>query len=184
VDEGGVRIGERRRLYALAAVLTSAADHAEIAAQLGGLLLPGRAFLHHYDETPERRIKIANTIAALPLHGAVIAVAETGEQAQERARARLMAWLLPRLQHAEQVQHVIIERREGGDKHDRRVLDRLRRSRTVSGALHMDHAAKSASAPLWIADFVVGSYFAASHHGDGASWQIISATQVIDVVTI
>jgi hypothetical protein len=101
-------------------VLTSPADHVEINAQLGGLLLPGRAFLHHYDETAERRVKIANAIATLPIHGAILGLVETTDQAQERARAKLMAWLLSRLQHAENVRHVMIERREGGDKHDRR----------------------------------------------------------------
>jgi uncharacterized protein YbcC (UPF0753/DUF2309 family) len=56
------------RLYGLASVLTSSVDHAEITAQLKALLLPGRAFLHHYDETAERRVKIANAIAGLPIH--------------------------------------------------------------------------------------------------------------------
>ena len=95
-----------------------------------------------------------------------------------------MAWLLPRLRHAEYVRHVTIEHREGGDKHDRRVLDRLRRLRCVSGDLHMDHAAKSMSAPLWIADFVVGSYFAYRYHDDRGPWKIISSSHVTEVVTI
>jgi hypothetical protein len=184
VDEGGARLAGGGRLYGLAAMLTSPADHVEINAQLGGLLLPGRAFLHHYDETAERRVKIANTIATLPIHGAILGLTETTDQAQERARAKLMAWLLSRLQHAENVRHVMVERREGGDKHDRRVLDRLRRSRRVSGELHMDHAMKSASPPLWIADFVVGSYFGDKYHQDHLPWEILSFAHLIDVVLI
>lgn len=77
-----------------------------------------------------------------------------------------------------------IEHREGGDKHDRRLLDRLRRSRRVSGELHMDHTAKPMSTPLRIADFVVGSYFAHWYHNDPEPWKIVDSAHVIEVVTI
>jgi len=118
-------------------------DHAGINAQLGGLLLPARAFLHHYDETAERRVKIANTIAALPIHGAIVVTAVGTHTLQERARARLMAWLLPHLQHVERVDEVVFESRSGGDRHDRRTAERLRRSRRITGQIRLRHGAKA-----------------------------------------
>lgn len=54
----------------------------------------------------------------------------------------------------------------------------------VSSELHMDHAMKSASPSLWIADFVVGSYLANKYHQDYLPWEILSLAHLIDVVSI
>jgi len=90
--------------------------------------------------------------------------------------------LLPRLEHVEKVSHVVLESRSGGDKHDRRTVDRLRRSHQVTGALRLDHATK-ASAPLtWIADFVIGAYVCAELHNDPATWETLNQVHVIDVL--
>lgn len=133
-------------------MLTSAAIHDHVTEALLGELLPHRPYLHHYDETPERRIKIANTLSALPLSGAIVITEITRNTAQEQARCHLLTELLPRLEHLEKVAEVVLESRSGGDKHDRRTVDRLRRSRQVTGALRLNHASKTASPLTWIAD--------------------------------
>jgi hypothetical protein len=184
VDEGGVRLADGGRLYGLAAVLTSPVDHVEINAQLGCLLLPARTFLHHYDETAERRVKIANTIAALPIHGAIVVTAVGTHTRQERARARLIAWLLPHLQHVERVDEVVFESRSGGDRHDRRTAERLRRSRRITGQIKLRHGAKAQEPLTWLADFVIGSYMASFHHDESVPWNVLSAAHAIDVVPI
>ena len=51
VDETGVRLADGDRLYGMAAVLTDDLVHPEITVQLQSLVLPGKKFLHHYDET-------------------------------------------------------------------------------------------------------------------------------------
>lgn len=182
LDEGGGRLASGNRLYGFAAVLTSAAIHDHVTDALRSELLPHRRYLHHYDETPERRIKIANTLSALPLSGAIVLTEVTRNTAQEQARCHLLSELLPRLEHVEKVSHVVLESRSGGDKHDRRTVDRLRRSHHVTGALRLDHATK-ASAPLtWIADFLIGAYVCAELHNDPEVWEIINQAHAIDVL--
>jgi hypothetical protein len=108
----------------------------------------------------------------------------TSPQHQERARTRLLTELLPRLQHQESVNHVVLESRSGSDKHDRRTLDRLRRSRTVSAELRMDHVRKDATPLVWLPDFIAGTYFAAEYHDQPEPWELVSTAQVIEVRTV
>ncbi len=52
VDESGVRLSDGARLVGLVAVLTRSSARLDIAGPLRDLVLPGRNFLHYYDETP------------------------------------------------------------------------------------------------------------------------------------
>jgi hypothetical protein len=182
LDEGGGRLPSGNRLYGFAAVLTSASIHDNITEALFGELLPHRPYLHHYDETPERRLKIADTLSALPLSGAIVITEITRNTAQEQARCHLLGELLPRLEHVEKVSQVVLESRSGGDKHDRRTVDRLRRSRHVTGALRLNHASKAAAPLTWIADFLIGSYVCAELHDDPQAWKILNQAHAIDVL--
>ncbi|WP_158892544.1 hypothetical protein [Amycolatopsis anabasis] len=181
IDESAVRLSAGFRVYGLAAVLTSTSEHARIVSALHELRLPGRTFLHHYDETPERRCQIAEAVANLALDGAVILTEATTDQHQERARAHLLTQMLPRLQYVEQVSNVVIESRAGSDKHDRRVRDRLRRSRHITADLRVNHARKQTDPLLWIPDFVVGAWFSARYHQEAAPWATLSASHYIEV---
>jgi hypothetical protein len=180
VDEAGAKLPGDRRLYVLAAVLTSLCDHPSIKAQLTALRL-GDRFLHYYDELPERRLLIAKVISQLPLHGGIVLITSSGNTGQEHARCRLMTQLLPRLEHVEQASEVIIESRAGGDRHDRRTRDRLRRSRKISAGLRVDHAGKT-EPMLWLADFVASAYVGARYHGDMEPWDILNGSHTIDVI--
>jgi hypothetical protein len=182
VDEAGAKLPGGRRLYVLAAVLTSREDHALIVRALTSLRLGDRA-LHYYDEIPERRLLIAKLISQLPLHGGILLTTSTGNAGQERARCQLMACLLPRLEHAERVGEVIIESRAGGDRHDRRTRDRLRRSRKISGEFRVGHAEKSLPL-LWLADFVASAYVGARYHGDLEPWNVITGAHIIDIIDV
>ncbi|MGH3821498.1 MAG: hypothetical protein ACRDRA_01425 [Pseudonocardiaceae bacterium] len=97
IDEAGSRLADGQWTYALGAVLLSSDQHGASVAQLRSLLLPARPFLRHYDETPARRATIAGVLAQLPLHGAIVVTTVTDNTFQERARARLLTYLLPRL---------------------------------------------------------------------------------------
>lgn len=111
VDEAGSRLADGQWTYALGAVLLSSDQHGASVAQLRSLLLPARPFLRHYDETPARRATIAGVLAQLPLHGAIVVTTVTDNTFQERARARLLTYLLPRLEHMEHVGRVVLESR-------------------------------------------------------------------------
>jgi len=184
IDETGTRLPDGSRLYGLAAVLTDGADHALVAATVRGLLLPGQRWLHHYDETRDRRIKIAESLAPLPLIGTIFMTTPTDRTRQEQARARLLVELLPHLQHTEHATRVVMESRQAGDRHDRRVRDRLRRSHRIDAAMPVDHRVKDADPCLWVADFIAGAYIAAHHHDDLEPWEILCAAHVIEVRTV
>ncbi|WP_106187250.1 hypothetical protein [Umezawaea tangerina] len=183
MDETGVRLADGNRLYGMAAVLTDDLVHSEITTQLRSLVLPGKRFLHHYDETLDRRLMIAKSIAGLPLVGALLMMRTTTDAGQEEARKRLLNVLLPRLQHGEQVGQVVIESRSGSDKHDRRTRDRLRRSRTITD-LRVDHVQKASEPLVWLPDFVAGAYFAAHYHGQPEPWSIIESGHLVEVITV
>jgi hypothetical protein len=87
----------------------------------------------------------------------------------------------PRLQHGEQVEHVVIESRSTGDKHDRRTRDRLRQSHKITAALRLDWAAKSSTPLVWLPDVVIGSYFSALYHKETQPWKILKPAHTIDV---
>ncbi len=184
VDESGVRCPDGTRLVGLVAVLTRSRSRPDLAGPLRGFLLPGRDFLHYYDETPARRVQIADIIARFPISGALIITKTTTDQLQERARARLLTALLPRLQHVEHIGQVIIESRGGSDKLDRRVRDRLRRSRSITADLHIDHARKREDERLWLPDFIAGSYIGALSGAGPEPWKIVSESHIIEVISL
>ncbi len=135
------------------------------------------------DETPARRTTIAGVLAQLPLHSAIVVTTVTDSIFQERARARLLTYLLPRLEHMEHVRRIVLESRARSDKHDVRTRDRLRRSRSLSTGLHVDHENKIAEPMTWVADFVVSSYLAAQQHGEQGPWEVVSDAHGLDIVT-
>jgi hypothetical protein len=184
VDESGVRLADGARLVGLVAVLTRSFAQPDIVGPLRDLVLPGRDFLHYYDETPTRRVQIAGIVATLPLSGALIITKITNDQQQERARARLLTTLLPRLQHVEHVSRVIIESRGGSDKHDRRTRDRLRHSRSITAAIQVDHAQKQDDERLWLPDFIAGSYVGAVSDAGSEPWKIVSESHLIEVISM
>ena len=181
IDETGTQLPDGRRLYGLAAVLTDAADHEFVSAAMAGLLLPGRRWLHPYDETHDRRIKIAEALAPLPLIGTIFLATPTDRTRQEQARARLLVELLPHLQHTEGATRVVMESRQAGDRHDRRVRDRLRRSHRIDATMPIDHKVKDADPGLWIPDFIAGAYIAAHHHDEPEPWEILCSAHVIEI---
>nr|WP_255357164.1 hypothetical protein [Sciscionella sp. SE31] len=182
MDESGYLTAPGHRLSVIAAVLTSIADHEVITEMIRAAQFQNRPW-HFYDETPSRRIELAAVIAAMPLHGGFLLAATSTPTGQERARARILTQLRPTLQFHEQVEHVVMETRGGGDKHDRRTLDRLRRSRTVTSALRIDHRPKREPL-LQLADFVASAYVSAQHHGESRPWDLVSEAHPIELLEL
>lgn len=182
VDEGGGPLPSGSRLYAMAAVLSSGNGAGLLRRGLRSALLPWQLHLHHYEESAKRRVELAHTIAEFDFSGAVVVSSATSNTRQEHARARLLCWLLPRLQHLEGVDQVIIESRHGSDRHDRRTGNRLRQSHRITATMRIDHVGKFGDERLWLADFLVGAYSAARLHDQPEPWEILTDSHVIDVV--
>ena len=182
IDEGGGPL-PTGRMYGMAAALSTSSDETELRAGLRATLLPTQDHLHHREEGTKRRIEIATAIADLSFTGAVVVTKTTTNTQQEAARARLLTWLLPHLQHVEQVGQIIFESRHTGDRHDRRTTGWLRQSHLITAEMRIDHERKRADERLWLADFLVGSYLAAQLHDDPEPWHIITSAHVVDVIT-
>lgn len=183
VDEAGARLSDGHRLYVVAAVLSSPADHPRIIAPLIALQINPDIPLHFRTERSKRRLAVAQVIAEAPLHGAILLITSTGNARQEQARARLLCELLPRLERIEGVRHVVVESRAGGDRHDRRTRDRLRRSHHITAGLRVDHADKS-TPMLWLADWVASAYVAAHHHDEREPWDVINSAHLVEITTV
>lgn len=181
IDESSIHLGNGHHLYVVATSLTVSTDATVIEQSLRGLLERDRLYLRHYDEVFDRRLKIAQCIAGQPLSGAAVATARCEAKAQETARRQLLSDLLPRLQHQEAVDRIIIESRGGSDKADKRVIDKLRRSRHLTVDLKIDHATKLADPLPWIADFVAGCWLGAYFHNELEPWDILNKAHVIEV---
>ncbi|MCO1579567.1 hypothetical protein M8C13_27830 [Crossiella sp. SN42] len=139
--------------------------------------------LHFRGESQDRRVMIAQATAGAPALGAIMVTTATTDSEQEKARARLLCELLPRLQHVERVRHVVLESRAGGDRFDRRTDERLRKTHRLTADLRLDHAGKQL-AMLWIADFVASSYVAATRHGELKPWEIINGAHPIEITEL
>ena len=183
IDESGRWLPTTHRVYGMAAVLTEETDHPLLRKRLRSLLLPDQTHLHQHDESLDRRMQIVREMADLPFTGAIVVATGTTAPEEERARRRLLGWLLPRLQHTENVGHVIVESRAGGDKHDRRTRDRLIRSRMIGPEMRVAHLPKTGDELLWLADFLVSSYTIAVAREETMQWDILNAAHVIEVVT-
>ncbi|WP_052372008.1 hypothetical protein [Amycolatopsis taiwanensis] len=183
IDEAGARLADGRRLYVLAAVLSSPAEQPKLVDALAALQLDPDEPLHFRTERPGRRLLIAEAIANASLYGAILLTTSTSNTGQEAARRALLCELLPRLEHVEHAHRVVIESRSGGDRHDRRTCDRLRQSRQITAALRIDHGPKSLPL-LWPADWLASAYVAAHHHDDRGPWKIISDAHVVDVTIV
>lgn len=182
IDEAGARLTDGRRLYVVAAVVTAVSDEALITQMLGRLQLGG-APLHFRTERHDRRASVAKAIAELPLHGAILLSVSCGNTGQERARARLLCELLPRLEHVEGARRVILESRSGGDRHDLVTRDKLRRSHQITSHLRVEHAPKSAKM-LWLPDWVASAYVAAHQHRDREPWIALDQAHLIEQIAI
>ncbi|MFD9891537.1 hypothetical protein ACFWY9_19545 [Amycolatopsis sp. NPDC059027] len=182
VDEAGARLPDGQRLYVVAAVLTAVSTHEHITTTLATMQEAGLP-LHYRTERYERRLAVAKTLGEFPLHGAILLTTGCGKADQEHARAQLLRELLPRLEHIEQARQVVLESRGGGDRHDRRTCERLRRSRRITAALRVDHAGKALPL-LWPADWVASAYVAAHHHEEWEPWETINNAHLIEITTV
>lgn len=75
-------------------------------------------------------------------------------------------------------------RRSGGDRHDRRTIDRLRRSRRITTQMRISHGGKADEPLTGIADFVLGAYVACGYHGEPDPWSVINTAHAITVTEL
>ncbi len=182
VDESGsnAKLDPNAYLLGSAIILADNLDEARTAIQ--SLRLPGQRKLHWRDENDRRQIKITRTLITLPLEAVLVAHVDADRRPEAR-RHRTISALLPEL-HGRGVDHVDFESRgDKDDARDRKLLEKMRRSRRfgVGGKkLHMSHTAGHAEPCLWIADAICGAVVA-HRTGDSRFVEILGdQLQLID----
>lgn len=182
VDESTALDAQGRRLYVVAATVSSEAVAPALKGRLREALLPGQDHLHWAaDRSLARRLELAGVIAECEIAGAVLVTRLTSNRQQEQARKKVLAALLPWLQWRESTTQVVIESRHQGDAHDVRTVGWLRQSRVITAQMRIEHVPKREDERLWIADAVVSAYVAARCHGQTEPWDRIAANHAIDI---
>lgn len=180
-DESAGPYPDGRWLYAMAFPIVRAENVDEVRRGLRSARVVARGAVHFYDLPQKRRLDVVRLVAELPWEAALVVCQLTVRTRQERARARILANALPRLQVLEGVTAVRLESRARGDRHDVRTRARLRGSRSLGDALQLEHVAKDRDELLWLADLVVGAFGAHERRGFSEPWELFDEARPIEV---
>lgn len=144
VDES-VRPGR----YLMCAVLVEPAHAGRLRAALQDLLLARQRRLHFQRESRQRRHQILGAIVDLDVTVAVFSCRRDHGRSERAARAACLAAIVEHLQSLDREVTMYIERREGRDTDDHRVVNRSRRS---SPALSYQHIRPGDDPLIWLPD--------------------------------
>lgn len=180
-DESSGPYPDGRWLYAMAFPIVRVDRADEVRAGLRAAVRGVSGVLHHYDLTSKRRLDVVRRVIELPWEAAMVACQVTSQRRQERARARILANVLPRLEVIEKVAGVVLESRARSDWHDIRTMTRLLGSRMISPNFRVGHVDKDADELAWLADLVVGTFVAAERRGITEPWSVLEAARPIEV---
>lgn len=130
--------------------------------QLSELVAKGQQRLHWTHEPEPQRRKIVAAIASCDMaHLVVVGVETTTRVKEERARAKCMSQLLPRLEEIGVSQVWLESRTHSLNQRDMRLIDRLRGQKQISRGIRVDIELPSAEPMLWVPDAVAGAVAAA-----------------------
>ncbi len=162
VDESGSNARLDPDAYLLGSVIILESNIGSVRAAMEALRFPRQRKLHWRDEYERRRVRITETLAALPLEAILVAHVDANRKPEAR-RHRTISTLLPEL-HGRGVHHVEFESRgKKDDNRDRLLVEEMRRSRRFDpniATLHVSHTVGHAEPCLWIADAICGAVVA------------------------
>jgi hypothetical protein len=144
VDES-VRSGK----YLMCVVLVEPRHAGGLRVVLQDLLLARQRRLHFQRESRQRRRQILDTIIDLDVSVAVFTCRRDHGRSERAARAACLAAIVKHLQSLDREVTMYIERREGRDTDDHRVVNRSRRS---SPALSYQHIRPGDDPLIWLPD--------------------------------
>lgn len=121
VDES-VRPGR----YLMCVVLVEPSNAGHLRSVLQGLLLPRQRRLHFQKESRARRRRLISARLDLDVHVAVFSCRQEIRRSERDAREICLTAIIEHVQAFERDLTMYVERREGRDGEDRRVLDRAR----------------------------------------------------------
>lgn len=144
VDES-VRPGK----YLMCVVLVEPQSAGQLRSQVQALLLARQRRLHFQRESRQRRKQLLAVLVDLEVTVAVFTCRHELGRAERGARAACLAAIVEHLQALDRDVTLYIERREGRDVDDHRVMDRARQQ---SAVLTYHHIAPSDDPLIWLPD--------------------------------
>jgi hypothetical protein len=167
---------QRGSRYYLAAAIVEPAKLGPTRRAMRSLLMPGQREIHFKQEKPERRRRLADIIAALPVE--VHIYHRSYHRRDEPARQECLMPLIRDLL-AIDAHRLVIDSREDRNAHDERTIRTALGGHRHSTKLVYEHAPSTSETLLWIADVAVWCY------GAGGDWRIriksiIGAVQDLD----
>jgi hypothetical protein len=124
--------------YIIAAAIMFDDDVDNCRDAMGRLRLGTERKVHWRSDSPARHRHVVQVVRDLPVEGFVVVRNSTGEP-PERCRRKCLERLVPQL-HELSCQTLTLESRGSApDRRDMRLVDALRRSRTISSAIKVDH---------------------------------------------
>lgn len=144
-------------LYLLAAVVCDAAGCVPYRDTLRSLLDADQPKLHWGAESPQRRIKIVETVSGFDMDSVVVIGTPMDRKKQERARAVCMESLAVYLAELEVTQVFLEEREATLNARDARLIESMRGKKLIPAGLRIDVARPSVEPMLWLPDIVAGA---------------------------
>lgn len=122
-----------------------------------GLLLKGQRKVHWHDESSDRRVKLVDAIADMPVEGFVVVRTAGQGDRLERRRRKCLELLLRELDGFGCDRLILESRGSADDRRDRAVLEYLRRRREITAPLRLFHEPGPNDPMLWIPDVICGA---------------------------
>ncbi|NAS25140.1 hypothetical protein GT755_26085 [Herbidospora sp. NEAU-GS84] len=164
-DESGSDARLDPGTYLMAVAVGEAHVVPHVREQMRGLLLRGQRKVHWRDESHDRRLKLVDAIADLPVEGFVVVRVAGEADRPERRRRKCLETLFRELSVLECGELVLESRGPADDRRDREMLEHLRRRRSLTAPLRLFHEPGPSEPMLWIPDVLCG---AVGHSRTGA----------------
>jgi hypothetical protein len=157
VDESGSDHVNDPNTYILAAAVLLESHEEPTRSMMLGLRLPGQVKLHWRGESAKRRTRIITGIASTAVEHVAVVRRAGGPEASERARRKCTEHLLFHLSSLHVGQITFESRGPADDRRDVRLVDSLRRKKSLPNPLRVDHVRGRDEPLLWIPDAACGA---------------------------
>jgi hypothetical protein len=168
-------------LYILAAVVCDPDGCDAIRDTMRSLLDVDQPKLHWVDESPERREKIAGTVAQIDMAAVVVIGTPMSRKKQERARAVCLESMVVHLAGMGVKQVLLEERTESLNVRDRQLIIAIRGKKLIPSGMRIEIGKPSVEPMLWVPDAIAGAVGADRVHGRPQYLDAIGPIEVLDV---
>ncbi|WP_380745995.1 hypothetical protein [Sphaerisporangium aureirubrum] len=143
--------------YMMAAILSEFRAISHLRDAMRSLLLKGQRKVHWHAESSDRRLKLVDAVADMPIEGLVVVRSSGGLDRIERRRRKCLEQLFRELDCMGCAHLVLEPRGPADDKRDHQMMQHMRRRKEVSSGLRLAHEPGPKDPMLWIPDIFCGA---------------------------